>query len=227
MYFIVSQLFSFTSTGLLVNSHESEVCLWVGVAKFETTADITKKQLSFYQHQMVRKLLDKMLKKLGMVDKLESQHYPYRLKNSQYYVCFSHSRHWVTCAIHRSIPVGIDLEKNTIENHIAQRFFHSNDLKKLFSLPPTQQSLYKQLCWMLAESLLKKHNGKQLGNFLKQDYSLIIPQLMKITLEPKLNNTPQPLDLSIYPINRTPPSPYLKNKINIIYLAYLSVVVVY
>jgi len=43
------------------------------------------------QRQGVRQLLKELLKKLAIDDTLDESSFPYRLVNSQHYVCFSHT----------------------------------------------------------------------------------------------------------------------------------------
>ena len=177
MDFINPQLFSFCDNGQLTTSKNPHASIWLAVAEFATShqhtttkiasqqrsiySKLSKKQLHHQQRFMVRRLLNMMLNKLGMMDTLDSSQYPYRLSKQHYQVSFSHSQNWVACAISKHHPIGIDIEKNPIESHIAKRFFHPNVISKLTTLQQYEQIVYRRLCWMLAEALLKKNHGNR------------------------------------------------------------------
>ncbi|WP_230660232.1 4'-phosphopantetheinyl transferase family protein [Psychrobacter sp. I-STPA10] len=256
MQFITSQLFSFSATGQLTNSNDHNASIWLAVAEFSnpnwqatskltanqplhhiysTPTKLAKKQQHHYQQAMVRSLLNDMLCKLNITDQLDSQHYPYRLQHSRFYVCFSHSQTWVACAISKNHAIGIDIEKNPIEDRIAKRFFHPHILSQLATRQPNEQNIYKQLCWMLAESLLKKNNGKQLGVFLQQDYSSIISQLLSIIRQPmpchnhdhNLANNHNNQDVYLIQLSHYQLPSVITHCSGIIYLKNLSVIATY
>lgn len=243
MNFISSQLYSFDIHGQLTTSHDAQADIWLAVAEFATSdqhtttktasqqqsihSKLSKKQRHHHQRLMVRRLLNMMLNKLGIMDTLDSSQYPYRLYKQQYQVSFSHSQNWVACAISRHHPIGIDIEKNPIDNHIAKRFFHPNTSSQLATLNIHEQHLYKQLCWMLAEALLKKNQGKQLGVFLRQDYSWIISQLLPIIVQStqckNLANKIDAQQISLIPPRLSESQTLISELSAIIYLADLSV----
>src|SRR5699024_37485 len=100
---------------------------------------LSTRELAHRQRQQqptgVRLLLQSLLNKLEMIDTLNDASFPYRLANSQYYVCFSHTgthnkiisnqhknenlfehldnKVAVVISAHR--PVGIDIEINAVK----------------------------------------------------------------------------------------------------------------
>ncbi|WP_333614033.1 4'-phosphopantetheinyl transferase family protein [Psychrobacter sp.] len=166
------------------------------------TVSLSKREIAHLQRQQqrtgVRLLLQLVLNKLEMIDILNDASFPYRLANSQYYVCFSHtgahnkviSNHHkknkpfdyldnkvaVVISAHR--PVGIDIEINAVKWQVAQRFFHVNEMAILQTLPPMQRDIIAKLLWQIKESFIKVFQYK-LAQGLGKDYSHLIADLIK------------------------------------------------
>ena len=156
------------------------------------------------QHQRagVRLLLQSLLNKLKIIDRLDESDFPYRLINSQYYVCFSHTgassknrpiapehekiletlKNKVAVIISRHRAVGIDIEINEVAWHVAQRFYHSNELTILQKLPMIQRNNIVKLLWQIKESFIKIHQYK-LAQGLGMDYSSVIAELINSSKE--------------------------------------------
>ena len=154
------------------------------------------------QRTGVRILLKSLLNKLKIIDSLDESDFPYRLINSQYYVCFSHTgasskkssttpkheknldtvKNKVAVIISRHRTVGIDIEINEVAWHIAQRFYHSNELTILQKLPITQRNNIVKLLWQIKESFIKIHQYK-LAQGLGMDYSSLILNLINSSKE--------------------------------------------
>lgn len=176
------------------------------------TVSLSKREIAHRQRQQqrtgVRLLLQSLLNKLEMIDTLNDASFPYRLANSQYYVCFSHTgahnkiianqhknekpferldnKVAVIISTHR--PVGIDIEINAVKWQVAQRFFHVNEMAILQTLPPMQRNIIAKLLWQIKESFIKIFQYK-LAQGLGKDYSHLIADLIKgaISNSPLLN----------------------------------------
>jgi len=166
------------------------------------TVSLSKREIAHRQRQQqrtgVRLLLQSLLNKLEMIDTLDDASFPYRLANSQYYVCFSHTgthkriisnqhknenlfehldnKAAVIISTHR--PVGIDIEINAVKWQVAQRFFHVNEMAILQTLPPMQRNVIAKLLWQIKESFIKVFQYK-LAQGLGMDYSYLIADLIK------------------------------------------------
>ena len=166
------------------------------------TVSLSKREIAHLQRQQqrtgVRLLLQLVLNKLEMIDILNDASFPYRLANSQYYVCFSHTgahnkvisnqhkknkpfdyldnKVAVVISAHR--PIGIDIEINAVKWQVAQRFFHANEMAILQTLPPMQRNVIAKLLWQIKESFIKVFQYK-LAQGLGKDYSYLIADLIK------------------------------------------------
>ena len=163
---------------------------------FLSTREIAHRQRQ-QQRTGVRLLLQSLLNKLEMIDTLNDASFPYRLANSQYYVCFSHTgahnriisnqhknenlfehldnKVAVVISAHR--PIGIDIEINAVKWQVAQRFFHVNEMAILQTLPPMQRDIIAKLLWQIKESFIKVFQYK-LAQGLGKDYSHLIADLI-------------------------------------------------
>ena len=166
------------------------------------TVSLSTREIAHRQRQQqrtgVRLLLQSLLNKLEMIDTLNDASFPYRLANSQYYVCFSHTgahnkvisnqhkknkpfdyldnKVAVVISAHR--PVGIDIEINPVKWQVAQRFYHANEMAILQTLPPMQRNIIAKLLWQIKESFIKVFQYK-LAQGLGKDYSHLIADLIK------------------------------------------------
>lgn len=134
------------------------------------------------QRQGVRLLLQTLLSKLDIIDKLDESQYPYRLMNSGYYVCFSHSDgadliDKVAVALSHHRPIGIDIETQAVKWHVAERFYHATEMTRLVQLPFEQQMIVARYLWQIKESFIKIHQYT-LAQGLGMDYTHIIPMLI-------------------------------------------------
>ena len=166
------------------------------------TVSLSTREIAHRQRQQqrtgVRLLLQSLLNKLEMIDTLNDASFPYRLANSQYYVCFSHTgthnkiisnqhknenlfKHLdnkVAVIISAYRPVGIDIEINAVKWNVAQRFYHANEMAILQTLPPMQRNIIAKLLWQIKESFIKVFQYK-LAQGLGKDYSYLIADLIK------------------------------------------------
>ncbi len=134
------------------------------------------------QRSGVRLLLQYLLSKLGITDTLDESQFPYRLVNSRYYVCFSHSGNSqlndkVAVVISLRHAVGIDIEVQDVAWHVAQRFYHPNEIASLNKLSIAERAHISKYLWQLKESFIKIHQYK-LAQGLGIDYSYTIPKLI-------------------------------------------------
>ncbi|WP_227430158.1 4'-phosphopantetheinyl transferase family protein [Psychrobacter sp. I-STPA6b] len=228
MHLINTEFIAFTDDATPTTFSHTNASLWVAIAQFDsvTTANtkLTRPQLHQAQRQAVRQLLKQTLEKLNIQDTIDSTTYPYRLYKTQYYICFSHSQYWVSCALHKQLPIGIDIEKNIIKHSIAQRFFHQRVLTKYTQLEPQYQPTYLKLCWMLAEACLKKENGKQLATYLQRDHTCIAQQLICF-LEYRQNEANK-IEQNSISIKAQDLSKQYQHLAAIIYLPYSSLIIV-
>lgn len=149
------------------------------------------------QRQGVRQLLQELLKKLEIDDTLDESSFPYRLVNSQHYVCFSHtgagsskqtteSNQTNLTRLHSKIavviscqrPAGIDIEANNIAWHVVKRFYSESELAILQELSTEQRERTAKLLWQIKESFIKV-NQYTLAQGLGMDYSHLIPSLIE------------------------------------------------
>ena len=159
-------------------------------------------QIAYNQRQLqrtgVRLLLQALLEKLTITDSLDESSFPYRLIDSQYYVCFSHTSGSNKNAAHiqndrkdsdiPSIKVaviinshrasGIDIEINAVKWLVAQRFYHPKELAILQTMLLTQRNHVIKYLWQIKESFIKIHQYT-LAQGLGMDYSAIIADLVK------------------------------------------------
>ena len=148
------------------------------------------------QRQGVRQLLQELLKKLEIDDTLDESSFPYRLVNSQHYVCFSHTgassskqttesnqtnltrlHSKIAVVISRQRPAGIDIETNNIAWHVVKRFYSESELAILQELSTDQRERTAKLLWQIKESFIKV-NQYTLAQGLGMDYSHLIPSLI-------------------------------------------------
>ncbi|WP_227514920.1 MULTISPECIES: 4'-phosphopantetheinyl transferase family protein [Psychrobacter] len=165
------------------------------------TVSLSTREIAHLQRQQqrtgVRLLLHSLLNKLEMIDTLNDASFPYRLANSQYYVCFSHTGthkriisnqhknenlfehldNKVAVIISAYRPVGIDIEINAVKWKVAQRFYHANEMAILQTLPPMQRNIIAKLLWQIKESFIKVFQYK-LAQGLGKDYSYLIADLV-------------------------------------------------
>lgn len=149
------------------------------------------------QRQGVRQLLQELLKKLEIDDTLDESSFPYRLVNSQHYVCFSHTdassskqttesnqtnltrlHSKIAVVISRQRPAGIDIETNNIAWHVVKRFYSESELAILQELSTDQRERTAKLLWQIKESFIKV-NQYTLAQGLGMDYSHLISSLIE------------------------------------------------
>ena len=145
------------------------------------------------QRAGVRLLLQSLLDKLNIIDSLDDISFPYRLVDSQYYVCFSHTGasskfatneniiehldNKVAVVISHHRPAGIDIEVNNVKWQVVQRFYHTNEIAILQTLPTVQRDIIAKLLWQIKESFIKIYQYK-LAQGLGMDYSYLIADLI-------------------------------------------------
>ena len=146
------------------------------------------------QRAGVRLLLQSLLDKLNIIDSLDDISFPYRLVDSQYYVCFSHTGasskfatneniiehldNKVAVVISHHCPAGIDIEVNNVKWQVMQRFCHANEIFILQTLPTVQRDIIAKLLWQIKESFIKIYQYK-LAQGLGMDYSYLIADLIR------------------------------------------------
>ena len=164
-------------------------------------ASLSARKIAYQQRQQqragVRLLLQSLLNKLDIIDSLDDASFPYRLVNSQYYVCFSHTgassqsnstqpsgekpfngldnKVAVVISCHR--PAGIDIETNNVEWRVAKRFYNANEIAILQTLPTVQRDIIAKLLWQIKESFIKIYQYT-LAQGLGMDYSHLITGLV-------------------------------------------------
>ena len=195
---------------------------------------LSARKIAYEQRQQqragVRLLLQSLLNKLDIIDSLDDLSFLYRLVNSQYYVCFSHTgassqnnstqpnrvKHFngldnkvaVVISCHR--PVGIDIETNNVEWRVAKRFYHINEIAILQTLTITQRDTVAKLLWQIKESFIKIHQYT-LAQGLGMDYSYLMTCLM--------NSIKEKLPLLVFEDDKT--------KYHLAYLPEQQTVIVY
>ncbi|WP_058368941.1 4'-phosphopantetheinyl transferase family protein [Psychrobacter sp. ENNN9_III] len=134
----------------------------------------------------VRQLLQELLATLEINDTLDESQFPYRLNNSKYYVCFSHTsagdvnndnpNTMVAVVISHQRTVGIDIETNKVAWHVAQRFYHPDEIILLQALPIDQRDTVVRLLWQVKESFIKI-NHHTLAQGLGMNYQHLISDI--------------------------------------------------
>ena len=166
-------------------------CKWyyVSLQKPTSKRSMARRQRE-QQRQSVRHLLQNLLKRLDIEDTLDESSFPYRLINSKYYVCFSHtgahnknhsnsnktSSSQIALVISHHRPAGIDIEHNNVAWHVAQRFYSDNEIAVLQTLLTNKCDSMAKLLWQIKESFIKVHQYT-LAQGLGMDYSDVIPAL--------------------------------------------------
>ena len=166
-----------------------------------SNVSLSARKIAYQQRQQqragVRLLLQSLLNKLDINDSLDDVSFPYRLVNSQYYVCFSHTgasspntstqpsgkkpfngldnKVAVVISCHR--PAGIDIETNNVEWWVAKRFYHINEIAILQALAITKRDTVAKLLWQIKESFIKIHQYT-LAQGLGMDYSHLMTCLI-------------------------------------------------
>lgn len=197
---LLSDLPLLFNPNLFLNTSVEKLCYMQWQYRIPTVS-LSKREIAHRQRQQqrtgVRLLLQSLLNKLEMIDTLDDASFPYRLANSQYYVCFSHTgthnkiisnqhkknkpfdyldnKVAVVISAHR--PVGIDIEINAVKWQVAQRFYHANEMAILQTLPPMPRNIIAKLLWQIKESFIKVFQYK-LAQGLGKDYSYLIADLV-------------------------------------------------
>ena len=199
-----------------------------------SNVSLSARKIAYEQRQQqragVRLLLQSLLNKLGIIDSLDDVSFPYRLVNSQYYVCFSHTgasspnnstqpnrekpfngldnKVAVVISCHR--PAGIDIETNNVEWRVAKRFYHTNEIAILQTLTITQRDTVAKLLWQIKECFIKIHQYT-LAQGLGMDYSHLMTCL--------INSIKEKLPLLVFEDDKT--------KYHLAYLPEQQTVIVY
>ena len=172
----------------------------------KTNTCLAAPQIAYNQRQQqragVRLLLQALLKRLDIVDRLDESNFPYRLTHSQYYVCFSHSSGSnknatrmqndiensdnpyvkVAVVISRHRASGIDIEVNAVKWQVAKRFYHPKELAILQDMPIIKRDNVIKRLWQIKESFIKIHQYT-LAQGLGMDYSAIIIDVLNQPIE--------------------------------------------
>lgn len=162
---------------------------------------ISARKIAHNQRQLqrkgVRSLLKRLLNKLEISDTLDESEFPYRLVDSRYYVCFSHTgannkddisknlnqgfngqlNSNVSVMISDQRPVGIDIENSNIAWRVVQRYYSINEIAILESMPITQRDNIAKLLWQIKESFIKIHQYT-LAQGLGKDYAYLVANLI-------------------------------------------------
>ena len=173
----------------------------------KTTTCLAAPQIAYNQRQQqragVRLLLQALLKRLDIVDRLDESNFPYRLTHSQYYVCFSHTNGnnknatrmqndieksdipyvKVAVVISRHRASGIDIEVNAVKWQVAKRFYHQKELTILRALPIMQRNSAIKCLWQIKESFIKIRQYT-LAQGLGMDYAYLITHLIDALKDP-------------------------------------------
>lgn len=153
-----------------------------------------------WQRHGVRTLLQNLLTTLNMQDTLNDTQFPYRLNDSGYYVCFSHSNDKVAVTISSQRSTGIDIEVQDIKWQVVERFYHTEETSLLLRLPLEQRSLIARWLWQIKESFIKI-NQHTLAQGLSINYSATIPVLLTISADAM--SAPIVIKAINHPLNNT------------------------
>lgn len=141
--------------------HKNDVL--IASSAFIVPAGTTKAKLHTLQRQAVRKLLAKYQN-----DALFIERHPYQLLGKKRrFVSFSHSGNKVALIISPA-PCGIDIETRPIGCHVAERFFHPNELDYIASFANNEKSTVIKQLWQIKECMVKLQNTT-LSQLISQD----------------------------------------------------------
>lgn len=194
-----------TQASWLLNAHIP--CVDFGTFKslnwqhYASPIIISARKIAYNQRQLqrkgVRSLLQRLLDNLEINDTLDESEFPYRLIDSRYYVCFSHTgannkddisknlnqgfngqlNSNVSVMISDQRPVGIDIENSNIAWRVVQRYYSINEIAILESMPITQRDNIAKLLWQIKESFIKIHQYT-LAQGLGKDYAYLVANLI-------------------------------------------------
>ncbi len=169
----------------IITHHAHQVLIAsADISSPSTNKATTHKQQRQQQRHTVRQLLSYCLSYYPDYLEFQSDTHPYYLfnhtHNKKFFVSFSHSRHQVALII-APTPCGIDIEHSPISQEIVHRFFHSNEIALLDSLPTNTQAFARLKLWQLKESFTKA-SVTTLSQTLSQDFSQIVATLFTTTL---------------------------------------------
>lgn len=163
---------------------------WCAVATLpditETLEEVSliekKKRHRDQQRLGTRQLLKALLNSLHISDELVETSFPYRLKKSGAFVCFSHSGNQVAVAISHHQPIGLDIEAQNISWQVAKRYYHPNEITELSKLNGDYRQAISRLLWQIKESLIKIEQFT-LAQGLGKDYSALILPIQNALLK--------------------------------------------
>lgn len=158
-------------------------CATADIFSLQDTIENKRHDKRKQQRDGVRLLLKALLNILNIIDILDETKFPYRLVDSGYYVCFSHSGEYqsnyqVAVAISQCHAIGIDIETQEVTRSVAQRFYHIDEIATISTLPIEQRALVVKQLWQIKESMIKIKQYK-LAHGLGINYVKVIPALVK------------------------------------------------
>ncbi|MFC0820727.1 4'-phosphopantetheinyl transferase family protein [Moraxella marmotae] len=112
------------------------------------------------QSASVRALLAQVMADCGIVGNFIDGQFPYQIisDNARHFVSFSHSGHAIALIV-AATPCAIDIEQNTVNPAIAERYYHANELDIIKANPSHAQHDIDTL-WRLKECAIKLSVGK-------------------------------------------------------------------
>ncbi|WP_201536339.1 4'-phosphopantetheinyl transferase family protein [Psychrobacter ciconiae] len=132
-----------------------------------------KKHERQQQRQGTRQLLTDLLCYLNISDELVETSFPYHLKDTGAFICFSHSGSQVAVAISHQRPIGLDIEAQAISWQVAKRYYHLKEITELSKLDDYSKQTISRLLWQIKESIIKIEQFT-LAQGLGKDYSALI-----------------------------------------------------
>lgn len=169
--------------------------LWVAQAQLDQTLffALTQTKQHQTQRQAIRHLLQNWLNNVPLSaktvqknDTLDETAFPYRLKNSQLFVSFSHSQNHLACAI-SPYPIGVDIEYKPIHWRVAQRYFHPDEIHFLAQQDAQTCTKLCQILWQIKECLTKIYQIPLLKS-LRYSLAPNLPKIMQILRQIQINS---------------------------------------
>lgn len=128
-----------------------------------------------YEKRAVRLLLQNLLDHLDINDTLIENSFPFYLKNTRYFICFTHSTNNIALILSKN-PCSIDLENRNVPFKVAKRYFHSNELYKINQYSNDLAPILINELWRIKECIIKiKLDTLTAGMAI--DLSFLIPYL--------------------------------------------------
>lgn len=137
-----------------------------------------------------RNLLTNLLSHLGIIGSFDDSQLPYRVIQTNkkiWYISFSHSQQQIAVLLADTPSLGVDVEDRPISQAVANRYFCQAENDWLACMYEVDAAIYRQLLWVLKESIIKAQGNSQQATYLITGLATDIRQYLPELLIPKVN----------------------------------------